>query len=150
MAVTTTRSRSTASSSSTTAAATTTNATKPSAVPAAAAPGSSVALNEAPVGRSVSGRTWKKPEKTRFSAVRYKGTKVLSTSWEQKAHTRARRAELQALQSEIKVRRQGERDVKRQAREEKEKRRQENELKSASVQVVRGCVAFWLVVDCCC
>ncbi|TYZ66070.1 hypothetical protein PybrP1_011275 [[Pythium] brassicae (nom. inval.)] len=109
--------------------------TKPPAA-AAAAPGSSVALNAAPVGRPVSGRTWKKTEKTRFSSVRYKGTKVLSTSWEQKTQTRARRAELQALQSEIKVRRQGERDAKRQAREEKEKRRQENELKSASVQVI--------------
>ncbi|KAF1328665.1 putative glycosyl hydrolase family 17 protein, partial [Globisporangium splendens] len=100
------------------------------------APGSSVPPQEAPIGKPVSGRTWKKVEKTRFSAVKYKGTKTLSTSWEEKMLKRAKLKELKALQDEIKVRRQSERDAKRQAREEKEKRRKENELKSASVQVI--------------
>uniref|UniRef100_K3WMY0 Coiled-coil domain-containing protein 86 n=1 Tax=Globisporangium ultimum (strain ATCC 200006 / CBS 805.95 / DAOM BR144) TaxID=431595 RepID=K3WMY0_GLOUD len=99
-------------------------------------PGSSVSPQEAPIGKPVSGRTWKKVEKTRFSSVKYKGTATLSTSWEEKMLKRAKLKELKALQDEIKARRQGERDAKRQAREEKEKRRKENELKSASVQVI--------------
>lgn len=105
-------------------------------------PGTSVAPQEAPIGKPVSGRTWKKVEKTRFSSVKYKGTKTLSTSWEEKMLKRSKLKELKALESEIKSRRQGERDAKRQAREEKEKRRKENELKSASVQVVRLCVGW--------
>ncbi|RLN47512.1 hypothetical protein BBJ29_000626 [Phytophthora kernoviae] len=89
-----------------------------------------------PRGRPVSGRTWKKVQKTRFSAQGFKGTKVLSTTWEEKMLKRTKLKELKDLQAEIKTRRQGERDAKRQAREEKEKRRKENELKSAAVQVI--------------
>ncbi|EGZ10983.1 hypothetical protein PHYSODRAFT_264714 [Phytophthora sojae] len=89
-----------------------------------------------PRGRPVSGRVWKKVQKTRFSAQGFKGTKVLSTTWEEKMLKRSKLKELKELQAEIKARRQAERDAKRQAREEKEKRRKENELKSASVQVI--------------
>lgn len=117
--------------------------------PAAPVPGTSVAPSAAPMGKPVSGRTWKKTEKARFSTVRYKGTKVLSSSWEEKMLKRAKHKEMKALQSEIKTRRQGERDAKRQAREEKEKRRKENELKSASVQVVRLCVLAFLLMRMC-
>ncbi|KAG1710323.1 hypothetical protein DVH05_017327 [Phytophthora capsici] len=91
---------------------------------------------EPPRGRPVSGRVWKKVQKTRFSAQGLKGTKVLSTTWEEKMLKRSKLKELKELQAEIKARRQGEKDAKRQAREEKEKRRKENELKSASVQVI--------------
>ncbi|KAL3665882.1 hypothetical protein V7S43_009306 [Phytophthora oleae] len=91
---------------------------------------------ELPRGRPVSGRVWKKVQKTRFSAQGLKGTKVLSTTWEEKMLKRSKLKELKELQAEIKARRQGEKDAKRQAREEKEKRRKENELKSASVQVI--------------
>ncbi|KAG7397564.1 hypothetical protein PHYBOEH_000497 [Phytophthora boehmeriae] len=89
-----------------------------------------------PRGRPVSGRVWKKVQKTRFSAQGFKGTKVLSTTWEEKMLKRSKLKELKELQAEIKARRQGERDAKKQAREEKEKRRKENELKSAAVQVI--------------
>ncbi|KAE9035613.1 hypothetical protein PR003_g7698 [Phytophthora rubi] len=91
---------------------------------------------EPPRGRPVSGRVWKKVQKTRFSSQGFKGTKVLSTTWEEKMLKRSKLKELKDLQAEIKARRQAERDAKRQAREEKEKRRKENELKSASVQVI--------------
>lgn len=110
--------------------------TTTTATASAPVPGTNVAPQDAPMGKPVSGRTWKKAEKARFSTVRYKGTKVLSTSWEDKVAKRAKQTELKALQNEIKSRRQGERDAKRQAREEKEKRRKENEFKSASVQVI--------------
>lgn len=92
--------------------------------------------SEPPRGRPVSGRVWKKVQKTRFSAQGFKGTKVLSTTWEEKMLKRAKLKELKDLQAEIKSRRQAEKDAKRQAREEKEKRRKENELKSAAVQVI--------------
>ncbi|KAE8876565.1 hypothetical protein PF005_g7195 [Phytophthora fragariae] len=91
---------------------------------------------EPPRGRPVSGHVWKKVQKTRFSSQGFKGTKVLSTTWEEKMLKRSKLKELKDLQAEIKARRQAERDAKRQAREEKEKRRKENELKSASVQVI--------------
>ncbi|KAG3023772.1 hypothetical protein JG687_00008043 [Phytophthora cactorum] len=107
---------------------TATTTTKPSSTTAKAA--------EPPRGRPVSGRVWKKVQKTRFSAQGLKGTKVLSTTWEEKMLKRAKLKELKELQAEIKARRQGEKDAKRQAREEKEKRRKENELKSAAVQVI--------------
>ncbi|KAF4321536.1 hypothetical protein BBO99_00001003 [Phytophthora kernoviae] len=97
---------------------------------------SSASKTAPPRGRPVSGRTWKKVQKTRFSAQGFKGTKVLSTTWEEKMIKRTKLKELKDLQAEIKTRRQGERDAKRQAREEKEKRRKENELKSAAVQVI--------------
>ncbi|TDH65958.1 hypothetical protein CCR75_004899 [Bremia lactucae] len=89
-----------------------------------------------PRGRPVSGRVWKRVQKTRFSSQKLKGTKVLSTTWEEKLQKRSKLKELKELQKEIKSRRQSEKDAVRQAREEKEKRRKENELKSASVQVI--------------
>ncbi|TMW67112.1 hypothetical protein Poli38472_012228 [Pythium oligandrum] len=91
---------------------------------------------EIPRGRPVSGRVWKTTQKTRFSSAKYKGTKVLSTTWEAKLAKRAKTKELKALQDEIKSRRQHEKEEKKRAREEREKRRAENELKSASVQVI--------------
>ncbi|KAJ0401049.1 hypothetical protein ATCC90586_004154 [Pythium insidiosum] len=91
---------------------------------------------EVPRGRPVSGRPWKTTQKTRFSSAKYKGTKTLSTTWEEKIAMRAKSKELKELQSEIKARRQAEKDEKKRAREEREKRRAENELKSASVQVI--------------
>ena len=105
--------------------------------PANMATTTSTATAALPRGRPVSGRVWKKVQKTRFSAQGFKGTKVLSSTWEAKMLKRSKLKELKALQTEIKARRQAERDAKRQAREEKEKRRKENELKSAAVQVVR-------------
>ncbi|CAI5728322.1 hypothetical protein KXD40_007268 [Peronospora effusa] len=89
-----------------------------------------------PRGRPVSGRVWKKVQKSRFSAQGVKSAKVLSSTWEEKMLKRSKLKELKELQTEIKARRQAERDAKRQAREEKEKRRKENELKSAAVQVI--------------
>ncbi|DAZ92570.1 TPA: hypothetical protein N0F65_012800 [Lagenidium giganteum] len=91
---------------------------------------------EVPRGRAVSGRVWKKVQKTRFSSQTYKATKVLSTTWEEKMLKRAKLKELKELQAEIKNRRQAEKDEKKRAREERERRRAENELKSASVQVI--------------
>lgn len=90
-----------------------------------------------PRGKAVSGRVWKTVQTKRFSSMRLTGTKVLSTTWEEKQLQKAKLKQMKELQAEIKARKQGERDAKRQAREEKEKRRKENELKSASVQVVR-------------
>lgn len=90
-----------------------------------------------PRGKAVSGRVWKTIQTKRFSSMRTTGTKVLSTTWEEKQLKKAKLKQMKELQAEIKARKQGERDAKRQAREEKEKRRKENELKSASVQVVR-------------
>ncbi|CAH0521376.1 unnamed protein product [Peronospora belbahrii] len=95
-----------------------------------------LAATALPRGRPVSGRVWKKVQKTRFSGQGYTGTKLLSSTWEEKMLKRTKLKELKALQEEIKNRRQSERDAKRQAREEKEKRRKENELKSAAVQVI--------------
>ncbi|RMX69472.1 hypothetical protein DD238_001350 [Peronospora effusa] len=89
-----------------------------------------------PRGRPVSGRVWKKVQKSRFSAQGVKSAKVLNSTWEEKMLKRSKLKELKELQTEIKARRQAERDAKRQAREEKEKRRKENELKSAAVQVI--------------
>ncbi|RLN71019.1 hypothetical protein BBJ28_00013991 [Nothophytophthora sp. Chile5] len=95
------------------------------------------AKGAAPRGRPVSGRVWKKVQKTRFSSQGFKGTKVLSTTWEEKLLKRSKLKDLKELQAEIKARHQAERDAKRQAREDKEKRRKENELKSAAVQISR-------------
>uniref|UniRef100_M4B5M6 Coiled-coil domain-containing protein 86 n=1 Tax=Hyaloperonospora arabidopsidis (strain Emoy2) TaxID=559515 RepID=M4B5M6_HYAAE len=89
-----------------------------------------------PRGRPVSGRVWKKVQKTRFSSQGVKSAKVLSSTWDEKLLKRAKLKDLKELQTDIKTRRQVERDAKRQARDEKEKRRKENELKSASVQVL--------------
>ncbi|POM76936.1 hypothetical protein PHPALM_5768, partial [Phytophthora palmivora] len=75
-----------------------------------------------------------KVQKGRFGSQGFKGTKVLSTTWEEKMLKRAKLKELKDLQTEIKARRQAEKDAKRQAREEKEKRRKENELKSSSLE----------------
>ena len=108
---------------------TVTTSSKTTSTPATAAP---------PRGRPVSGRVWKKVQKTRFSSQGVKSAKVLSSTWDEKLLKRAKLKELKELQTDIKDRRQAERDAKRQAREEKEKRRKENELKSASVQVVRS------------
>ncbi|CAI5727064.1 unnamed protein product [Hyaloperonospora brassicae] len=89
-----------------------------------------------PRGRPVSGRVWKKVQKTRFSSQGVKSAKVLSSTWDEKLLKRAKLKELKELQTDIKARQQAECEAKRQAREEKEKRRKENELKSASVQVL--------------
>ncbi|CEG38820.1 Predicted coiled-coil protein [Plasmopara halstedii] len=107
---------------------TTTRSSKPGSV--------NVKASEPPRGRPVSGRVWKKVQKTRFSTQSLKGSKVLSTTWEEKMLQRSKLKNLKELQTEIKMRRQAEKDAKRQAREEKEKRRKENELKSAAVQVI--------------
>jgi len=91
---------------------------------------------EAPRGKPVSGRPWKKVQRTRFSAIRYKATKELSTTWDEKLQLKGRKKEMKVLEREIADRKKQEKVDKRVAREEKEKRRLANELKTASVQVI--------------
>jgi rRNA-processing protein CGR1 len=99
---------------------------------------------EIPRGKPVSGRVWKPVQKTRFSSMKFKGTKVLSTTWDEKIAKKAKLHELKALQNEIKERRRNEKLEKKIEREEREKRRKENELKSASVQVVSICFFYFI------
>ncbi|CAK4080426.1 unnamed protein product [Aphanomyces euteiches] len=93
--------------------------------------------NEAPRGKPVSGRFWKKPQKAKNSMMTFKATKTLSTTWEEKMAAKAKKKEMKELEQEIANRKKQEKIDKRLAREEKEKRRMANELKSASVQVIR-------------
>ncbi len=91
---------------------------------------------EVPRGKPVSGRPWKKVQKSRNSMQTYKATKVLSTTWDQNLAMKGKKREMKELEREIADRKKQERLDKKLAREEKEKRRLANELKSASVQVI--------------
>ena len=89
-----------------------------------------------PRGKPVSGRSWKKVQRTRFSAVKTKARKEFNSTWDEKLAVRSKLASLKELQQEIKDRRQKEKEGRIEAKAERERRRKENELKSAQVQVI--------------
>lgn len=89
-----------------------------------------------PRGKCVSGRVWKKTQGERFSKIKHRGVKVLTSSWEEKLAKKAKKQEMQALEQEIRDRKRKEIEERKAAREEKLKRKQENEFKSAQVQVI--------------
>ncbi|RHY56060.1 hypothetical protein DYB26_005032 [Aphanomyces astaci] len=92
---------------------------------------------EPPRGVPVSGRSWKKTQRSKNSMMTYKATKTLSTTWDEKMAAKSKKKEMKDLEHEIANRKKQEKVDKRVAREEKEKRRIANEFKASTLQVIK-------------
>ncbi len=94
-------------------------------------------VNGVPRRMPAAGRWWKPQQTMRSSMTVYKANpRTLSTSWERKLADRAERAEVKALEAQVKAKR-AEIGLKlKEKRLAKEKRKAENALKSSKVQVI--------------
>jgi hypothetical protein len=76
-------------------------------------------------------------EMRRFSTIRYKAMKTLTSTWEEKQAKRTKFKEMKSLENACMQRKIDDKRSKRAERADREKRKLENTLKSASFQVVR-------------
>lgn len=90
-------------------------------------------LRSIPQGR----RWWKQSHKERFSMVRYKSTKPLSSSWDKKLKLRKERETIKELEDQLRTKKAEALQMERDKRAEKRKRKAENEMKNVSTQVIR-------------
>ena len=92
----------------------------------------------APSKLPASGRWWKPKQSERFSMGKIKAQKkTLSTSWKRKMEQKKLKKQMKEYERSLIEAKRERREEQKQERLDRQKRRAENEMKSATVQVIR-------------
>ena len=87
-------------------------------------------------GRFVSGRKWKRVQTRRSSSAQLRKVGDSSKAWGKKQLLKKKRAQMKALEKEIKARKQAKVAAEKERRAERERRKKINEAKSATYQTI--------------